>query len=143
MHRGGVERGVADRVGAERVEPRRQVAVHAVRLDEARGGLDGLQQGLVRHGGGGRGRRGGYRLVGGDGGGAVRALDHAVEAERLEHALVEAVLALEQLVDAAQERARLGALDHAVVVGRGHRHDLLDAQLLERCRALTAVRPGG
>ena len=56
----------------------------------------------------------------------------ALEAERLEHAVVEAVLALEQLVHAAQEGARLGALDHAVVVGRGHRHDLLDAQLLER-----------
>ena len=30
-----------------------------------------------------------------------------------------------------QERARLRALDHAVVVGRGHRHDLGHAQLLQ------------
>ena len=58
--------------------------------------------------------------------------DHGLEAERLQHPVVEPVLALEQLVHPAQEGARLGALDHAVVVGRGHRHDLLDAQLLQR-----------
>ena len=79
-------------------------------------------------GGGARGRR--HRLGGGHRAGAAPA---ALEghADRLEDRVVEAVLALEQLVDAAQEGARLRALDHAVVVGRGHRHDLLHAELRE------------
>ena len=65
------------------------------------------------------------------GGGHARRLGRRLHAHRSEHRVVEAVLALKQLVDPAQERARLGALDHAVVVGRGHRHDLLHAQLGE------------
>ena len=75
-----------------------------------------------------RGRRGGRDRLGG---GHARRLRRRLHAHRSEHGVVEAVLALEQLVDAAQERARLGALDHAVVVGRGHGHDLLHAQLGE------------
>ena len=47
--RGRVERRIADRLGAERVEPRRQVAVHAVGLDERGGGLHGLQQRVRPH----------------------------------------------------------------------------------------------
>ena len=45
--------------------------------------------------------------------------------------LVEVVLALEELVDPAQERAGLGALDDPVVVRRGHRRDLRDAERLQ------------
>ena len=48
--------------------------------------------------------------------------------ELLGDRLVEAVLALQQLVDPAQERARLGALDDPVVVGGGHRHHLRDPE---------------
>ena len=40
----GLERRVALGLGAERVQPRGQVAVGAVGLQERRGGLDGLQQ---------------------------------------------------------------------------------------------------
>ena len=42
-----VEGGVALGRRPERVEPRRQVAVHAVRLHQRGGGLDGLQKSLV------------------------------------------------------------------------------------------------
>ena len=48
VDRGRVERRVADRLGAERVEARGEVAVHAVGLDEAGRGLDRLEQRLVR-----------------------------------------------------------------------------------------------
>ena len=37
------------------------------------------------------------------------------------------MLALQELLDDLEEAARLRALDDAVVVGRGHRHDLLGA----------------
>ncbi len=59
-------------------------------------------------------------------------------AEVAEHALVEARLAVQVGLDPLQEPARLGALDDPVVVGRGHRHDLLDA---ERPRRRARVRP--
>ena len=49
--------------------------------------------------------------------------------QRGEDVVVEAVLAEQQLVDPAQELAGLGALDDPVVVGRGQRHDLGDAEL--------------
>ena len=74
-------------------------------------------------------------VAAGTGSAAVAAAGSAAPSARARHAhgledpVVEAVLALEQLVDAAQERPRLRALDHAVVVGRGHRHDLLHAEL--------------
>ena len=59
--------------------------------------------------------------------------------EVAEHGLVEAVLALEVGLDPLQEAARLGALDDPVVVGRGHRHDLLGADQRPDARR---VRPG-
>ena len=43
----GLERGVADRLGAERVEVRGEVAVHAVRLDERHRGGDAAEEHLV------------------------------------------------------------------------------------------------
>ena len=52
-------------------------------------------------------------------------------AEALEHVLVEAVLAEQQLVDPLQEHAALGALDDAVVVRAGDRDDLADAERTE------------
>src|SRR3954467_5177082 len=76
----------------------------------ATGAAAGVVAGGDRAAGGRRARRGrGHRRR------AVLAADHAVESERLQHAVVEAILALEKLVDAAQERARLGALDDAMV----------------------------
>ena len=71
----GVERRVALGLGAERVEPRGEVAVGAVGLEQRRRGLHGLQQLLVD--GAGRRRRRGSRAAaaaaagaGGAGGGA-------------------------------------------------------------------------
>ena len=126
----GLDRGVALRLAAERVEAGGEVAVGAVALEQGGRGLDRLQELLVGLGGGrGRGggaerrRRGGGRV----GGGERRRVDAEVGGERL----VEAVLALEQLFDPAQEGARLGALDDAVVVGRGQRHRLRDAELAQ------------
>ena len=128
----GVERRVALGLGAERVQPRGQVAVHAVGLEQRDGGLDGLQHrvvglaaevGLAARGlaAGGRGRDGGQhgrRLLG---------LGPELDVEVGEHLLVEAVLALQVGLDHLQELARLGALDDAMVVGRRHRHHLLGA----------------
>ena len=62
--------------------------------------------------------------------------------DRAEDLLVEVVLAHQQLVDPLQEEPRLGALDDAVVVGRGDRHDLRHAEVGEhgRVRALVLGR---
>ncbi len=49
--------------------------------------------------------------------------------ERGKDVLVEAPLALEQSVQRAEELTRLGALNHPVIVGAGHRHHLGDPQL--------------
>ena len=125
----GVERGVALGLGAERVQPRGEVAVRAVGLDQRRRGLHGLQQLLVDRAGSARGAAGAPSRGGGRGGGrrGRRRLRAELDAERREDAVVEAVLALEVGLDALEEPARLRALDDAVVVGRGHRHDLLGA----------------
>ena len=125
----GVERRVALGLGAQRVQAGGEVAVGAVGLDERRGGLDGLQDLLVRRRGGGRlGRlgRGGRGDLGRRAGG--RHGRGGREAEIGEDALVELVLAVEERLDHLQEAAGLGALDDAVVVGGGHRHDLLGAE---------------
>ena len=62
----------------------------------------------------------------------MRVRDDAVgDGEVVRDRLVEVVLALEELVDPAQERAGLGALDDPVVVRRGHRRDLRDAERLQ------------
>ena len=64
----GVERGVADRLAAERVEPRCEVSMRAVGGDERHRGRDSLKEGLVldrrrfhrrRRGRGGPGATGG------------------------------------------------------------------------------------
>ena len=60
-------------------------------------------------------------------------------AEVAEDAVVEAVLALEELLHPREEEARLGALDDAVVVRRRHRHHLRDAEEAERPRGHRAV----
>ena len=46
----------------------------------------------------------------------------------LEDLVVEAVVALQQGLELAEEHARFRALDDAVVVGAGHRHHLADAE---------------
>ena len=117
------------------------MAVGAVGLEQRGRRLDALQQLLV-----GLGRRSALgaaaperrrRGRGGVGGGDRAGVDAEVGGDRL----VEAVLALQQLLDAAQEGARLGALDHPVVVGRGQRHHLRDAE--RRSRSGRGVRPLG
>ena len=121
----GVERGIALGLGAERVDAGGEVAVGAERLQQRGGGPHRLHQLLARMPVGGRrdlARRGGGRR-----GSRRRRLGSELDAERGEHALVEAVLALQVLLDPGEEASRLGALDDPVVVGRGHRHDLLGA----------------
>ncbi len=134
----GLDRRVALGLAAERVEAGRQVTVGAVALEQRGGGLHRLQQLLVglRRGDGvlgsrrGRGAEGWCRGRGGVGGGDRRR----VEAEVGGHALVEVIFALQQQLDAAQEGARLGPLDHPVVVGRGQHHRLRDAELAQPLR---------
>ena len=119
----GVERRIALGLGGQRVQARAEVAVGAVGLDQRRGGLHGLEDRLVGDavGGGGRGRgRGGGRR-------RRRGRRSQLDPERREDPVVEAVLALQVGLDDGQEAARLGPLDDPVVVGRGHRHDLLGA----------------
>ena len=130
LQRLGIERGVALGLGAERVQPRGEVAVRAVRLDQRHRGLDGLQQlrGPARRRRPARARssrpaRGAATVVGVGAVGAGADL-HAEVGEDL---LVEAVLALQVGLDHLQELAGLGALDDAMVVGRRHRHHLLGA----------------
>ena len=135
-----LQRRVALRLGAERVELGGEVAVGAVGLEQRGRRLDRLQQlfvdlagGRARFGAGGDGdgaaeRR--RRGRGGVGGGDAGGVDAEVGGDRL----VEPVLALQQLLDPSQEGARLGPLDHPVVVGRGHRHHLRDAELLQPFR---------
>ena len=137
----GLDRRVALRLAAERVEPRRQVAVGAVGLEQRGRRLHALQQLLV---GLGRRRRsapatpsGGAEAEAGWAAVIGAGLDPEVGGDRL----VEAVLALQQLLDAAQEGARLGALDDPVVVGRGQRHHLRDAERPQPLRG--RVRPLG
>ncbi len=118
-----VERRVALGLAAERIELGGQMPVRTVSLDERGRGLDGLEHLLVgnrRSRGRGRGPRGA--------GGPRRFGERRKrrDPEIREHPVVEAVLALEVGLDPLQEAAGLGALDDAMVVGGGHRHDLLD-----------------
>ncbi len=132
------ERRVALRLGAERVEVGGEVAVGAEGLQHRGRGLDRLQQLFVDRAGDGGGRGGAgaagaerrRRGRGGVGGGDAGGVDAEVGGDLL----VELVLALQQLLDPAQEGARLGPLDHPVVVGRGQRHHLRDAELAEPVR---------
>ena len=131
----GVERRVALGLGAERVELRREVAVHAVRLQQRDRGLHGLQHRVVGDaadvglapgglaGGRSAGSRRGAAAVGCGGSGAGPSVAPSCS----KTLLVEAVLALQVGLDDLQELAGLGALDDPVVVGRGHRHHLLGA----------------
>ena len=114
---GGVELGVeVGLLGAERVEVGDEVAADAVGVDERL-----HLHLLVEHG-----------LDAVDRVGVARPLDGLVgHAEGVEDLLVEAVLAHEELVDALEEHARLGALDDAVVVGRGDGHHLRQAEVGE------------
>ena len=133
LDRGRLEGRIAHRRRAERVELRGQVPVHAVGLDQRGGRLHCLEQRRIGHGAGRRDGGGGHRLGGGDRGGLGRS-GAPVDAQAVEHSLVEAVGALQELVHPAQEGARFRALDHPVVVGAGHGHDLLHAQLTQLVR---------
>ena len=131
-----------------------EMPVGAMRLEQRGGRLHRLQELLVgaqrpgrerrrarvpRRGdrGSGRSRRCGRRH---DGVRAGRATPEVGE-----HALVEALLALEQRLDPLKEAAGLGALDDPVVVGRGHGHDLLGPdRLADRAQARRVTdRAGG
>ena len=121
----GVEARVALGLGAQRVQARGQVAVAAHAPDEHAGRLHRLEHLLA-------GRRlpvAGRAAAATGAGAGWRGGRAQLDAQRGEDILVEGVLALEVLLDQGQEAARLGALDDPVVVGRGHRHDLLRADL--------------
>ena len=119
----GIERGVADGLGAERVEMRGEVAVHAVRLDERHCGGDAAQEQLVR--GRGRLRRAPVR---------ARAFARAV---RDGSASVPAVRAqpFEQPREARQlaEQLGLAALEERTPL-RGDRLGILEVLLEDRGR---------
>ncbi len=118
-----IERGVADRGGAQRVEGGGEVAVHAEGLDERH-----RRGHVVQHL---RGDRVRALLPLGGRGRLDQLVAHGGELEALVHQVVEALLAVQQVLDGRQERARLRALDHAVVVRAGDRHDLADPELPE------------
>ena len=138
-----VEGGVARRLGAEWVEMRRHVPEVAIGLHERHAGGDGLELLVDRAIGRQRRRRGrgfgrrGHRLVGRDVRGPC--------AERREGIGVEAVLAVQQPLDAAQEEAGFGTLDDAVVVGRRDRHPPIGRDASDRAggddRALVRHQP--
>jgi hypothetical protein len=118
---GGVELGVHRRLRhPQRVEVGDEVAAHPVHVRELVDlHLLGEQVGLVVDVG--RVRPPARRLVG--------------QPERREDLVVEAVLAEQQLVHALEVEPGLGPLDHPVVVGRGERDDLGDAELRDRARS--------
>ena len=108
-----VERRIAERLGAERVEASREVAVHAVRLDERHRGGDGAEQRLVDLRCGrlrrcGYGRRSGRRDdLGGMAVGAVVPLERLQQAQQSRMRRDElAVAALEQLAPLGRHRIR-------------------------------------
>ena len=126
----GVERRVALGLGAERVEPRGEVAVGAVGLERAtsrpgRPAAAPRRRAPARSAPARPRRRAAAAAAAAGAGGCGRRAE--LDAERREDALVEAVLALEVGLDGLEEAPRLRALDDPVVVGRGHRHDLLGA----------------
>jgi hypothetical protein len=71
----------------------------------------------------------GFAATAGDGSPGAPGESGGVELGR--DRLVEVILSLEELLDPPQERAGLRALDHAVVVGGGHRHDLRNPERLD------------
>src|SRR5450756_246142 len=100
---------VRHRVAAERVQVRHEMAAHAVCVDELQDAcllLHGLQAAA-----GGRERRRRVLLP------AHRPVRHL---EVREDALVEAVAPEEEVLQGANELARLGALDDAVAVSYTH-----------------------
>jgi hypothetical protein len=121
----GMEAGL----GAERVEIGNQVAAHAEGVDQLHDGRLLGDLGVAR-----AGHAGQQRL----------AVDFPVHrlvrhAEVFEDLFVEAVLAVEQVLQFAQKRARFGALNDAVVVGAAQRHHLADAQDGARFRRRAAI----
>ena len=108
-----VERRVAERLRAERIEPGGQVAVHPMRLDESHRGGDGAEQRLVDPGGcrlscdgrgSGRRRRRDLRLAVG----AVVALELLEQPQQPRMRRDEvAVAALEQLAPLGRNRVRV------------------------------------
>ena len=120
-----LEVGVAALAVLQRVGVGHHVAAHAVGVDQLED--PGLLADLVVVG-----RRD-----------VLRPADRLVgDPQRAEDLVVEVVLAEQQLVHAAQEVARLGALDDPVVVRRRQRHDLADRVAGDRVlgRALPAGR---
>ena len=119
-------------LGAERVEPRRQVAVRAVGLEQRRRGLHGLQQLLVDGAAAAAPARGAAarprprRRRGGCGAGPS-ATPRSRRRPRRSRARPAGSSST-----TCEEAPRLRALDDAVVVGRGHGHDLLGADHARR-----------
>ena len=122
--RAGIERGIADRRRAERVEVRGEVAVHPERLHQRHRGGHVVQHLRARPGPAASSRWAA-------GAAFTSSVALGGELQALRDQLVEPLVALEQAVHGRQERPRLRALDDAVVVGAGDGHDLADAELAE------------
>ena len=63
-------------------------------------------------------------------------------AQFVEDRFVEVVCAVQQRVEPAEEPARIGALDDAVIVGAGDHHHLADPELSARFRRRTGILGG-
>ena len=127
-----VELGVdVRRLRVERVEVRDQVPADPVHVDE-RLHVHLLDQALV------------LAALGAQPGVVVRLPAHRLvgHAHRLEEVVVEAVGPGEQRGHPAEEEPGLGALDDPVVVGRGERHHLAQAELGQHAR-VGRLEPGG
>ncbi len=101
----GIQRRVAHRLAAQRVEPGRQMPEGPIRPDQRHAGGHGAQVIAARS----RGR--------GEGWGRGR-LGHRCQPQRL----VEAIRPLEERIDATEEGTGLGSLDDPMVVGRADGH---------------------
>ena len=60
-----------------------------------------------------------------------RTRDHNTHSERTGDLFIKCRIALQQLIHQPQETSRLRALDHPMIVGARHRHDLGQAELLD------------
>ena len=131
------ERRVADRRRAERIEMRREMSVAAVRRDDRHARGDGAQH-LV--GGWRRNRAGSAR-------GRERRRDCGTGAglqyRAIRRLFVETVAPLQQFVDAAKILARLRALNHAMIVGARHLHDLSKRPAVGAIARWRRAKPGG
>ncbi len=122
-----IELRIADRLRAQRIQVRGEMPVRAIRRYERH-----ARRNRAQHFIGDILRDRCFAYDGSLGCSRGRNLCRRTERERCEDRVVEAVVALQELVDAAQVFAGLRALNDAMIVRAGHLHDLRYAQLLQR-----------